>query len=174
MDYNLLTRAFDLVGQRLDVATYVVVGGSAALLLHRRLDREANDCDLAAISPASEEENLLEVANQVAEHEPGLEAGWLNAHLAAWADTYPKNWEARVVELGVYGNLQVHLMSPPDCVSMLALRLLRGDPDRDLNDVDVVDLSVDEEDVVRKHLEHLESGEWKEGVLRVRTALRIW
>lgn len=159
MDKSTIESGLMGVGQNLDKPTTIVLAGSAASVLRREIEREAHDCDIAHIDPDSAEEVVVAVGNKTAAS-CGLDVNWLNAECFAWRDEFPKGWDKRTTQHGVFGNLCVQLMSKADCASMKVLRVQHNnslkDVQKDVDDFFQMDLSPDERGLVLQHVECLE------------------
>ena len=166
MNADQIRTGLAAVGAKLKTPITITVGGSAASVLRHEIGREANDCDLADIIPSTQDALVENIGNEIAAKN-GLEPNWLNAECIAWQDDFPVGWRDRVEGFGVFGKLAVRVLSRPDTVSTRVLRLKNGDPTQDLTDIAEINLSLDEINLVRQHLDQLERAGYEMDTIRV-------
>jgi hypothetical protein len=145
----------------------IVIAGSAAGVLREDLPRPAGDCDVANVSPSTEEDALCRVGQQVSSG-LGFTTNWLNTECIAWCDDFPAGWHERTQEYATYGYLQIRLMSRSDCAAMIVLRLLNDTPNvqRHLDDLSCMNLTASEKGFVNQYLTQLEEQDWDTSRIR--------
>ena len=154
MTRNELNAGLMAIGAKITSKITIVISGSGALVLGEHISREPDDCDVGDVSPSAEADNIVSTGNEGAE-ELGYTENWFNTSCMAWQEEFPTGWQLRTVEYKTFDNLTVRLMSRPDCVSMLVLRMMNGEPERDLIDVNEMGLTGTERTLILAHTNHL-------------------
>jgi Nucleotidyltransferase of unknown function (DUF6036) len=144
-----LRTALNALGERRRTRTDIVVGGAGALILTGELPRATSDFDVLYSDPdmGQLQEDIRAIADQF-----NLTPEWLNGSIQSYLDVLPPDYQTRLRTFPTRGNLHIALLHRQDVIVM---KLFAGRP-RDLNDVAVLQPTLEELDFVRHELSRLE------------------
>ena len=157
MATDLMTRetlwaALEALGRRARDPVSLVLGGSAALILHDQLRRPTNDGDVVASEPGLGE--LQKIIRDVADIR-GLPPGWLNGSIQSYTHVLPRDYRARLIRLPAFGRLSVALLHRQDVVLMKVY----GQRPRDIDDLNTLQPTREELAFVRAHIPRIAARE---------------
>jgi len=154
LDKNTILSGFVALGQRLKLSRHVeilIVGGAAGVLTGllpaqwTTADVDTLDCQLP-----QDREAVLAVAEVVC-RDLSLPADWLNDWGGLYAWTLPDDWMSRRVPIGEFGQLHVYAAGRSDLIAMKFI----AHRERDLEHLQLLNVTEDDKTFVRSYLDHL-------------------
>lgn len=138
-------RGFAALGRRCDTPVEIVIAGGSALLLADLVDRETGDGDAIESTPklSALARDLAAVAEEL-----DFPPDWLNDAVRAHRDLLAVDYRARIIPIGVFGQLKVSTLGRADLILM---KMAAARP-RDLDDLRVLKPTVEEIAFVEEQL----------------------
>ncbi|CAN5784851.1 hypothetical protein BH23GEM7_BH23GEM7_28390 [soil metagenome] len=124
MERNELLQALRRLGELVPPGTEILLAGGAALILAGYIERGTDDGDVVHSQPSLA--TLSDSIAAVAE-ERNLSTRWLNDGVKAWSDVLPADFEARLEEVGTFGDLRVRRLGRLDLLVMKFFALREED-----------------------------------------------